>query len=510
MSLLLMENITKSFFGKKVLSKVNLIVEAGEIHALLGENGAGKTTLMNILYGIYKKDYGDIYLNDNKVNFHSPKDAINYQIGMVHQHFMLVPKFTVLENISLGLKLERHPFTDNNKLNDEILKLVEKYNLDVDPNAKVSTLSVGEQQRVEILKLLYRKAKLLILDEPTAVLTPQEVNSLFHILKVLKEKGHSIIIITHKIPEVINITDKITILRSGEVIKTVNTKDTNPIALSEYMIGRQLNTLNKIHNTNDKFNDFQGLSLKNIDLIENSICKLSCINLNISPGEIIGIAGVDGNGQKELAEVIIGLKKPSVGSIIFNNKRIENSNIRNRKDLGIAYISDDRHHDGLLMSMNIKENLLLNTKLNKTFRKYGIYNNKVIISKTNDIINEYNIKTPNNNSPISYLSGGNQQKLILARELALNPLFIIAFQPTRGLDIGATEFIQQKLIDERNKGSGILLISADLDEIKKLSDWIAVIYKGKIMDIIKNDENIDFMNIGLLMAGHKVEKMKEN
>lgn len=508
MPLLFMNNISKSFFGKAALNNVNIEVESGEIHALLGENGAGKTTLMNILYGLYEKDKGDIYWNDELVEFHSPKDAIDRKIGMVHQHFMLVPKLTVAENITLGLKSEGHPFPKKTSINKTIKALSDIYELSVDPEAIVSSLSVGEQQRVEILKLLYREAKLLILDEPTAVLTPNEITTFFQVLKKLKSLGHSVIIITHKIPEVLAITDKVTVLRDGERIAAVNTVEVDGKSLAEYMIGRQLRTIAS-RERNHAGNDDEGFVIRNLHFFEKDKAILSEINLSINKGQIIGIAGVDGNGQKELAEIIMGIKKHQKGSIRLNNKSVDNANVKQRKNMGIAYISDDRHHDSLLMNMNLKENVLLRSKLDRNIQRFGFLKAKAITDMTKSIIKEYNIKTPDLNSPICFLSGGNQQKLILAREFLGNPKLIVAFQPTRGLDIGATEFIQQKLIEKKEQGCSILLISADLDEIRAISDRIVVMYKGEFLGDMDNDEKLNMTEVGMLMAG-KREYPKEN
>lgn len=507
MSLLVMNNINKAFFGKPALINAGIKVETGEIHALLGENGAGKTTLMNVLYGLYEKDSGEIFWNDQQVDFKSPKDAIECKIGMVHQHFMLVSNLTVAENITLGLKSKGHPFPDKKYLNEEISKISEKYELEVRPEALISTLSVGEQQRVEILKLLYRDAKLLILDEPTAVLTPSEIGNFFKILKKLKSLGHSVIIITHKIPEVLAITDKVSVLRDGESITTVNTDEVTNKDLAEYMIGRQLKDISFRERNLEREYKKNGLCIRNVDLYSQQKSKLNGLNLNVLPGQIIGIAGVDGNGQKDLAEIILGIKKHSKGTILLNDKKIDDLNVKKRKNLGIAYISDDRHHDGLLMKMNLTENLLLRSNISKNLQRFGFLRSRSVLENTKSVIKEYDIKTPGINIPISYLSGGNQQKLIIAREFSGDPILIVAFQPTRGLDIGATEFIQQKLIEKRKQGCSILLISADLDEIRNLSDRIIVMYKGEFLGEMDNVSDLDMTRLGMLMAGNKdVEK----
>jgi ABC-type uncharacterized transport system ATPase subunit len=498
MALLSMSNISKSFFGKPALDKVNLKVEPGEIHALLGENGAGKTTLMNILYGIYTRDEGEIVWKGEPVSFSSPKDAIERRIGMVHQHFMLVPTLTVSQNITLGLKSKGHPFPDRKELNASILEISQKYGLEINPEAYVSSLSVGEQQRVEIIKLLYRNAELLILDEPTGVLTPQETESFFNVLRKLRDDGHSVIVITHRIPEVMSITDRVTVLRDGKNVATVVTKDITEEQLSKYMIGRELKVITK--KPSPAYNQ-KGLVLKDVTCFRGDIKRLDSVSLQIGKGEIVGIAGVDGNGQKELAEVITGIARQSEGEVWLGEVDLSHMSVMERKKLGLGYVSDDRHHDGLVLDMDLAENILLKTHTEKACLKGFFINQKLVKENTQKAVGEYGIKTNGIEVPIRYLSGGNQQKLILARELAGEPTALVAFQPTRGLDIGATEFIQQKLLEQRQKGCSILLISADLEEITALSDRIAVIYKGRIMGIVENNEKLDLAEVGLMMAG---------
>lgn len=503
MSLLTMKNISKAFYGKPALEEVDLRVEAGQIHALLGENGAGKTTLMNILYGLYERDEGEIYWKDEPLEIKSPKDAIDCHIGMVHQHFMLVPNLTVAENITLGLKSPGHPFPRKEEINQKLLGLSEQYNLALDPSKKISSLSVGEQQRVEIMKLLYREAELLILDEPTAVLTPQETLSFFAILKKLKEQGHSVIIITHRIQEVMAIADEISVLRDGRLVKTVDARDVDERQLAIYMINREL----KEHPERQAYTGSkkgEGLFLKDVGLWEDNMEKLNGISLSIPPGEIVGIAGVDGNGQKELAEVILGMRRITEGSIRLNGLDLSSMPVKERKMLGLAYISDDRHHDSLLMSMDLPTNMILKAGKNPSCQRGMVIRWKQVADFTEKMVEEFKVKTPGLEVPIRYLSGGNQQKIILARELDGEPTLIVAFQPTRGLDIGAAEFIQQKLLEKRMEGCSILLISADLEEIRALSDRIHVMYKGEFLGEMANDQNLDLTAIGLWMAGKKV------
>ncbi len=494
-----LKDIFKEFPGVIANDNVSLTVEKGEIHALLGENGAGKTTLMNILYGIYTKDVGTIIWKDEEVSFKSPRDAIESGIGMVHQHFMLVPTLSVAQNITLGIKDKGYPFNNKKKVVKDITELSKKYGLQVDPTQLISKLSVGARQRVEILKSLYRNAELLILDEPTAVLTPQETDNFFEILKKLKKEGHSVIIITHRIPEVIKITDKVTILKDGKNVATVKTSETNENELSNYMIGRSLKTFSSREEVIES--EDNGLVLEHVGL-NKKLKTLTDISFQVKKGEIFGIAGVDGNGQKELAEVIAGIRKPDSGTILIAGKNMNRASFKTRKKAGLAYITDDRHHEGLVLDMNVTENMILKDYDQEPFSKKSIINYNVVREKTEQRIKDYDIKTPGVKTPIRLLSGGNQQKVIIARELAVGPSVVLACQPTRGLDIGATEFVRQILINKRNEGLSILLISADLEEIVSICDRIAVIFEGRIVGIVKNGADLDLNKIGLMMAGH--------
>ncbi|AEV27883.1 ATPase component of uncharacterized ABC-type transporter [Sphaerochaeta pleomorpha str. Grapes] len=495
MALLSMRDIDKSFFGKMANEHVNLEVGYNEIHALLGENGAGKTTLMNILYGIYTRDSGTIEMEGKPITFSSPKDAIKSHIGMVHQHFTLVPTLTVSENITLGLKSPGHPFPNRKVLDEQIASLSCRYGLDVDPKAIVGQLSVGEQQRVEIIKLLYRDAKLLILDEPTAVLTPQETESFFTVLRRLREDGHSVIIITHHIPEVLSITDSITVLQNGRNAGTVQTKETNAEELSRLMIGRKLQGSKR--EMISKQNRGNGLVLSGVFL---SKAKLGPLSLQVPPGSILGIAGVDGNGQKELAEIIVGIRMHQGGTVSLCGECLDHLSVEQRKRKGIGYISDDRHKDGLILDMDLQDNMLLKLFGEEGIVTHGFVNRLLLRKRTEQAVAEHAIKTSSLECPLRYLSGGNQQKLILAREMAGNPSLVVACQPTRGLDIGSSETVHNMLLRLRKEGCSILLVSSDLDEIVLLSDEIAVMHGGKIMDCLPNDR-IDLTKIGLLMAG---------
>lgn len=500
-----MRHIDKMFWGSYANRDVNLRVEAGEIHALLGENGAGKTTLMNILYGLYPRDGGEILWQGRPVAFASPKDAIACGIGMVHQHFMLVPTLTVSQNITMGLREKGWPFTNRAAIDAKIADISERYGLPVEPSAPVSSLSVGQQQRVEIMKLLYRGAKLLVLDEPTAVLTPQETRGFFDVLRRLRADGCSVILITHRIPEVMEIADKVTVLRDTRSVVTAPIGQLTETGLSEYMIGRPLQPVQRAPKPQDAEG---GLVLEGVGLACKGSQLLADMNLTVPGGEILGIAGVDGNGQKALAEVILGIRPCTNGVVRLDGRDISALGVKARKALGVAYISDDRHRDGLVMDMDLVDNMFLKFSGDRRFHKAGLLSYRAMGKKTANDIEKYAIKTHSAQTPIRYLSGGNQQKLILARELSDEPRLVVAFQPTRGLDVGAAEFIQRQLLARRGAGAAILLISADLEEILALSDRIAVIHEGKIMGVVDGGDGVDTTALGLMMAGKQKEKEK--
>lgn len=500
MNILEMKQIGKKFSGVYANEAVDLSVKKGEIHALLGENGAGKTTLMNILFGIYIADEGEIFWKGKKVQFHSPKDAISEGIGMVHQHFSLVNKMTVLDNVILGLE-KKGCFLDRRGAKKKLEELAEKYGLSVDPDAKVSDLSVGQQQRVEILKALYRDVELLILDEPTGVLTPKETEQFFDVLRKLKKEGYAVIIITHRMSEIMSISDRVTILRDGKKVTDLVTKETTPEELSNDMIGRQLDYAFEVRESRTKET---ALLLQNVTLRKHHKKPvLDQIHLEVYKGEILGIAGVDGNGQKELAEVIAGIQKVTDGKITFYGKEIASRSIQERFADGISYISDDRHQDGLVLDMNVEENLILRQYGRKPYLKYGIFQKKAIRENAEKAIETYRIKTSGTSAgdtQVKLMSGGNQQKIVLAREITEQSKLIIASQPTRGLDIGATQFVRQILMEQRNAGKSVILISADLEEIMQLSDRVAVMFGGKIVGILQKEE-AEMEQIGLLMGG---------
>lgn len=504
MNVVRMENITKKFPGMIANQNINFNLKKQEVHVLLGENGAGKTTLMNILYGIYTQDQGEIYINENRVKIKNPKDAIKYGIGMVHQHFMLVHNFTVTENIVLGSEpTKMGVFFNKNKARENVKKIIDKYEFNIDPDVKIEDISVGQQQKVEILKILYRGADIIILDEPTAVLTPKEIKELGNIMKNLINEGKSIILITHKLKEVMSMSDRVTIIRKGKVIDTLNTKDTTINQLANLMVGRPVNF--------DVYKERKQilpeiLKVKNLKAKDNrNLDALNGVSFTVQAGEIFGIAGVDGNGQKELVEVLTGIKKAYSGEILFLEEEINGlspKEIINRK---ISSIPEDRHKTALVLQHSLYENSILGIQEDEKFKKGIFLNYKFIKKYCRDIINEFDVRTVDENVHVSQLSGGNQQKFIFGREIFKNPKLIIAVQPTRGVDVGAIEYIHKRLIEERDKGKGILLISLEMDEVLSLSDRIGVIYNGNIVKILER-ENADENKIGVLMAGGKVDE----
>ena len=505
MSLLSMQGITKAFPGVLALDHIDLDVEEGEIHALLGENGAGKTTLMNILYGLYRQDGGQIFWEGQPVDISKPDEAIAIRIGMVHQHFMLVRKMTGLENILLGLRLPGYPVMHKEQQIGKIEELCTRYGLSVDLHKRVDRMAVGEQQRVEILKALFRDAKLLILDEPTSVLTTQETQEFFSILRSLAAEGHSIILIAHNLSEVMGISDRITVLRDGKKVCTVHTKDTDEVALSRYMIGRDFEECSHERKPTDQ--STQVFEIKELSLQSGNRALLDHISLYIRSGEILGIAGVDGNGQTELAEVLTGIRKQTSGEIYLNSKPIHNLGVRKRWEKGISYIPSDRHRDGVIMDATVAENTAVHTYYHDPYSQKGILRFQAIHAKAQSLTHEYQVRTPDTKTKIRLLSGGNQQKLLLARELQSEGSLIIACQPTRGLDIGATEFLRQQLMNRRNAGKSVLLISTDLREILALSDRIAVIHGGKIMGVVDNNEMLTVELLGLMMGGKMLSEV---
>jgi ABC-type uncharacterized transport system ATPase subunit len=565
-----LKSITKRFPGVLANDDINFILEEGEIHGMLGENGAGKTTLMNILYGLYNPDEGEIFIRGQKVEIKSSRDAIRAGIGMVHQHFMLIPVFTVTENVMLGDEPTRSFFgraqlkrtmsrlgiaigailmlvilgmlvfnssllaslstwlslgvgavlgfasamligwvtdkvigvLDRQSTAKRIREISTEYNLEIDPDVLVSTLPVGVQQRVEIIKLLYREAEILIFDEPTSVLTPQEADQLFRIMRSLVDSGKSIIFITHKLREVIEIADRITVIRQGKVIGTTTPKEANKAMLASMMVGREV--VLEVEKSKAKPTDMT-LSVENLKVIDDrNAITVNGVSFEVFAGEILGIAGVQGNGQTELVEALTGLRHAVEGRIELLGTDITRASPRQITELGSAHIPEDRQRDGLVLSVPVTDNMVLNTYYIKPFSRRAIIQEKAILENTEKLIDAFDIRTPSALVTARTLSGGNQQKVIVARELSRPIKLLVAAQPTRGLDVGSIEYIHGRLIEKRDQGVAVLLVSTELDEIMQLSDRIAVMYRGKILDIV-NIEDATKEGIGLLMAGIKAE-----
>ncbi|MFE8695120.1 ABC transporter ATP-binding protein [Cytobacillus sp. FJAT-53684] len=501
-----MLGIRKEFPGIVANDNITLQVEKGEIHALLGENGAGKSTLMNVLFGLYQPEKGEIRVNGKSVKITNPNIANDLGIGMVHQHFMLVDPFTVTENIILGSEITKGGKIDIKTAEKKVSEISEKYGLAVDPRAKIQDISVGMQQRVEILKTLYRGAEILIFDEPTAVLTPQEIHELIQIMKTLIKEGKSIILITHKLKEIMEVCDRVTVIRKGVGIGTVNVSDTNPNDLASLMVGREVTfKTEKIEATPKQ----EVLQIKDLRVKDSrGLPAINGLDLSIKAGEILGIAGVDGNGQTELLEAITGLRKSESGSITLNGKEIRNLAPRKVTESGVGHIPQDRHKHGLVLDFPIGENMVLQTYYKKPYSNGGILNYKEIYKKAKSLISEFDVRTPSEYTLARALSGGNQQKAIIGREVDRNPDLLIAAQPTRGLDVGAIEFIHKRLIEQRDNGKAVLLLSFELDEIMNVSDRIAVIYEGTIVAIVDPKETTE-QELGLLMAGSKRKEAGE-
>ena len=499
-SLVAMRGIVKKFPGVLANDHIDFSVETGQIHALLGENGAGKTTLMNVLYGLYQPEEGELYFRGRRVQLTSPRDAIQLGIGMVHQHFMLIPPLTVAENVILGLKHSTNPILDLDDAHKKISELSKRYGMPVKPQDEVWQLSVGEQQRVEIIKALYRGAEVLILDEPTSVLIPQEVSELFHVLRRMAEEGKAIIFISHKLDEVMQVSHRITVLRDGKVVATLDTENTSENELARLMVGREV--LFRIEKEESKLGDVV-LKVSDLDAFgDKGLLALKGVSFDIRAGECVGFAGVSGNGQRELAEVISGLRSANAGSI-----QIGDADLTNRPPVeiiraGLGYIPEERHRVGSIGDFTVAENAILET--HQSHFTQGLFLDRAAIKQhVSDLITNYDVKTPSAETPTRNLSGGNLQKLILGRELARRPELLLAAQPTRGLDVGATEYIRQELMRARDQGTAILLISEDLDEILSLSDRILVMYEGQIVGELSCEE-ADIETLGLMMGGATV------
>lgn len=498
-----LKQITKVFPGIIANDSISFKLHKGEIHALLGENGAGKSTLMNIVFGLYQPEEGSIEVNGEPVIIDSPNRAIELGIGMVHQHFKLVQPFTVTENIILGSEPKKGTRINYKKATEEIRQLSEQYGLQVNPNAKIHDISVGMQQRVEILKTLYRGAEILIFDEPTAVLTPQEISELMEIMKRLVAEGKSIILITHKLKEIMQIADNVTIIRRGKVIDTVKKSETTPQELAEKMVGR-----NVTFKVDKKPAEPGTVVLQMENIISNNkegTAILQGLNLQVRAGEILGIAGVDGNGQSELIEALTGLRHVDGGTVKLLGKDITNMSPRKITESGVSHIPEDRHKHGLVLDFSVSENMVLETYYKAPFNKNGFLNFDAIDKHATRLVERFDVRTPSIATHARSLSGGNQQKAIIAREIDKNPTLMIAAQPTRGLDVGAIEFVQQQLIAQRDQGKAVLLISFELDEIINVSDRIAVIYEGQIVGEVLPEKTND-QELGLMMAGSTAKR----
>ena len=502
-----MREITKIFGEFVANDHINLNVRRGEIHALLGENGAGKSTLMNMLAGLLEPTSGEIVINGQSVNIDSPSRAAHLGIGMVHQHFMLVDAFTVAENIILGSETTKGGVIDLKKAIVEIKELSQKYGLEVDPTAKVADISVGAQQRVEILKTLYRGADLLIFDEPTAVLTPAEIAELLKIMKTLVSEGKSIILITHKLDEIRAVADTVTVIRRGKSIETVPVGDATNQDLAEWMVGRSVSFKTEKIPANPKE---VILSIKDLVVNENrGIPAVKGLNLEVRAGEVVGIAGIDGNGQSELIQAITGLRKVKSGSIKIKGEEVVGKTPRKITEMQVRHVPEARHRDGLVLPMTVAENISLQTYYKEPVSKNGILNYNVINEKARQLMQEFDVRGASELVPAKALSGGNQQKAIIAREVDRNPDLLIVSQPTRGLDVGAIEYIRKRLIAERDKGKAVLVVSFELDEILDVSDRIAVIHDGVIHGIV-DPVKTNKQELGVLMAGGHIEKGEEH
>lgn len=499
-----MRGITKRFPGVLANDNVDFDVRSGEVHALLGENGAGKSTLMKILYGMYEPSEGKILLNGKEIKINSPTDAINHGIGMIHQHFMLVETLTVAENVALGLPSSRGFLTDLDKVSERILELADIYGLKIDPDAYIWQLSVGQQQRVEIIKALYRGAALLILDEPTAVLTPQEVDEFFVIMRQMVADGHALIFISHKLHEIMNICDRVTVLRDGAKVGTKIISDITKEELANWMVGREVSMTRELE---DIERGPSRLTLKNISCdSDRGTPALRGVSLNVYSGEILGLAGISGNGQRELAEIITGLRKATDGKVILENEDVTDFRPGEVTERMLSYIPEERMRDGMIKDFTIAENMVLREHHVSPFAEKGFLMLKTIAKHSDNLIEKFRVKTPSRETKAGSLSGGNIQKVVLARELSRKPRVLIAAQPTRGLDVGATEYVHAQLLEQRREGTAIMMISEDLDEVMALSDRIAVICEGEIMGIVPRNEATP-QKLGLMMAGVTPEEI---
>jgi simple sugar transport system ATP-binding protein len=500
-----MRNITKKFPGIVANDNVNLDLKKGEIHALLGENGAGKSTLMSVLFGLYKPEEGEIFKDGEIVTITGPNDATKLGIGMVHQHFKLVHNFTVLENIVLGVEETHRGVLQTKEAGEKIKNISKQYGLDIDINKQIQDITVGMQQRVEILKMLYRENEILIFDEPTAVLTPQEIESLMEIMKGLAAEGKSILFITHKLDEIMQVADRCTVLRKGKCVGTVDVSATTKEELSEMMVGRKvmLSLDKKEANIGDVILDVKNLSVKG----DGEKNKLTDVSFKVKAGEILCVAGIEGNGQTDLVYALTGLEPIDNGTITMMGKDITKAKIRARTESGMAHIPEDRHKHGLVLDYTLAYNTVLQTYYTKDFQRKGFLKNSKITDHAKELIERFDIRSGQGaETPARSMSGGNQQKVILSREIDRDPKLLIAVQPTRGLDVGAIEYIHQQLLEQRDAGSAVLLMSLELEEVMNVSDRILVMYEGEIVADVK-PENVTFQELGLYMSGAKRDKV---
>ncbi|MBS1251083.1 MAG: Galactose/methyl galactoside import ATP-binding protein MglA [Anaerolineales bacterium] len=499
-----LRGITKRFPGVLANDNIDLTLEAGEIHALLGENGAGKTTLMNVLYGLYEPSEGEIWVRGQRAGIREPNDAIDLGIGMVHQHFMLIPPLTVTENVMLGIEETRAGgFLDRERAAQRVREISEQYGLEVDPEAYIRDLSVGVQQRVEIIKVLYRDADILILDEPTAVLTPQEVEELFDVIDSLIEQGISIIFITHKLKEVMAVADRITVLRNGRVVGTTIPEETTEQSLATMMVGREVSL---VAEKSPARGGEPVLAVENLHVLgDQGSPAVQGVSFEVRAGEILGVAGVQGNGQTELVEAVTGLRKSVAGRVTILDRDVTDSSPRAILELGVGHIPENRTRDGLVLSYPVVNNLVLNTYYKQPFAHGIRLNEKEMTSHASKLVKEFDVRTPSVWVEAANLSGGNQQKVIVAREFSRPISLLIAAQPTRGLDVGSIEYIHGRILEKRDEDSGVLLVSSELDEIMALADRIAVMYRGRIVDVLPAEATTR-EEVGLLMAGIRPEE----
>jgi ABC-type uncharacterized transport system ATPase subunit len=492
--------VTKHFGSLAANQNVNLVVEPGQIHGLLGENGAGKTTLMNVLYGMITPDSGQLLINDEVVDIRDPKDAVSHKIGMVHQHFMLIPVFTVADNIILGSEpVKPWPFIDHRSATERIVALAKEYNFHIDPAATIENLPIGQQQRVEILKALSHNAEILILDEPTAVLTPQEADALMVVMRTLKAQGKSIIFITHKLKEVLEIADVITVMRLGQVVGTTTPAETNEAALATMMVGRNVSLVveKPPANPGAVVLDVTNLFVQD----DRGLTAVKGVSFEVRAGEILAFAGVQGNGQTELVEALTGLRRATAGSVLLNGTELVGRSVREVLDAGVGHVPEDRQRHGLVLSLSIADNLVLDQLDSPLYKSWSGRKLKAIQENGQKRIAEYDVRAQNEVEPLSSLSGGNQQKVVMARELSRELKVLICAQPTRGLDVGSIEFMHRQIVAIRDEGVAVVIVSSELDEVIALGDRVAVLYDGTIQDIVAPTTSRE--DFGLLMAGSR-------